>query len=121
MKTTEKIDIAMPLSPQISQEHGEDHAIMPGEFAGMYQTGFEAGYKRGRDAGYQQGLGESIAAIQHGPSNKAVTKAAVESETALKVGSRRMLLGMPCKRCRIYLYSGETQCPGCKQPAKVAS
>jgi hypothetical protein len=49
MKTSETTDIALPLSPQVSQGDG-DHAVMPGEFAGMYQAGFEAGYDPGREA-----------------------------------------------------------------------
>ena len=39
MKTNQQSDIALPLSPQVSQAGGEDHAVMPGEFAGMYQAG----------------------------------------------------------------------------------
>ena len=118
MKTSDKTDIALPLSVQFSQPHGEDHAVMPGEFAGMYQAGFDAGYEQGREAGYRQGLRESIAAVQQGPNNGAA-KAAIESKPAPKVGPRRMLLGMPCKNCRVYLLSDETHCPCCKQPRAV--
>jgi hypothetical protein len=74
MKTTDKTDIALPLSPQVSQGHGEDHGVMPGEFAGMYQAGLEAGYEQGREAGYQQGFNESIASVQQGPNNGAAAK-----------------------------------------------
>jgi hypothetical protein len=135
MKTNEKTDVALPLSPQVSQGHGEDHAAMPGEFAGMYQVGFEAGYEQGREAGYQQGFGEGRAAVQQGPSNGAATKQAIDGKPAPEVGPRldpvaekarvtggprRMLLGMPCQRCRVYLLSDETCCPCCKQPVRVA-
>jgi hypothetical protein len=117
MKTSETTDIALPLSPQVSQGDG-DHAVMPGEFAGMYQAGFEAGYDQGREAGYRQGLAESIAAVQQGPNGAAI-KTAV-GKPAPKVGPRRMLLGMPCPNCRVYLLSDETNCPCCKRPAKAA-
>ena len=110
MKTSEKTDIALPLSPATSQ--ADAHAVMPEEFAGMYQAGFECGYSSGRDAGYRQGLEEGYAAVHQRPKNgSAVTVA--EAKTAPKGGPRRMLLGMPCTQCKIYLYSGETHCPGC--------
>jgi hypothetical protein len=130
MKTNEKTDLALPLLLQISQEHGEDHAVMPGEFAGMYQAGFESGYKRGREAGYRQGFNEGTAAVHQGPDNGAAIKIALEGKPAPKVGppldpttrkarvsgaTRRMLLGMPCVRCRVYLLTEETHCPCCKQ------
>ena len=113
MKTKEQTDVALPLSLAIS--HGEDHAVMPGEFAGMYQAGFEAGYKSGKEAGYRQGFNESTAAVHQGPNGVAI-KAAVAGKPAPKLGPRRMLLGMPCERCRVYLLSEETHCPCCKQP-----
>jgi hypothetical protein len=115
MKTHKKSDITLPLPPQVSQGHGEDHAAMPGEFAGMYQSGFEAGYKNGKEAGYRQGFSESTAAVQQGPDNGAAVKSAVKGKPAPKVGPRRMLLGMPCVRCRVYLLSEETHCPCCKE------
>jgi hypothetical protein len=108
--------MALPLSPTISEQYGEDHVVMPGEFAGMYQAGFEAGYREGREAGYRQGFREDMAAAQQGPSNGAVTKSVIEGKPVPKVGPRRMLLGMPCERCRVYLLSDETSCPCCKQP-----
>jgi hypothetical protein len=81
----------------------------------MYQAGFEAGYKSGREAGYQQAFRESIAAVHQGP-NGASEATAVKGKPAPKLGLRRMLLGMPCKNCRVYLLSDETYCPCCKQP-----
>ena len=115
MKTTDKHDISLPLSRHVSQS--ESPALMPGEFAGMYQAGFEAGYEKGREAGYRQGFGESMAAVQEGPNNDnwAAQKSVVKGKPAPKPGPRRMLLGMPCERCRVYLMSDETCCPCCKQ------
>ncbi len=72
MKTNEKTDTALTLSPTISQ--GDDHGV----------------------------------------------KTAVEGKPAPKVGPRRMLLGMPCVRCRVYLLSEETHCPCCKQAVRTA-
>jgi hypothetical protein len=118
MKTNEKNDFGLPISPAISQ--GDDHGIMPGEFAGMYQAGFESGYKRGKEAGYREGFNESIAAVHQGPNNGAAIKIALGGKPAPKVGPRRMLLGMPCVRCRVYLLSDEMHCPCCKQPVKAA-
>ena len=114
MKTSEQTDIALPLSPEVSRRHGEDHAVMPGEFAGMYQAGFEAGYKSGKEAGYRQSSNESRAAVHQGPNGVAI-EAAVAGKPAPKFAPRRMLLGMPCERCRVYLLSEETHCPWCKQ------
>jgi hypothetical protein len=119
MKTSEQTEIALPLSPEVSHRHGEDHAVMPGEFAGMYQAGFDAGYESGKEAGYRQGFGEGIATVQQGPNNGAAVKSAVEGKPAPKIGPRRMLLGMPCERCRVYLLSEETDCPCCKQPVRT--
>jgi hypothetical protein len=118
MKTNEKTDTALTLSPTISQ--ADDHAAMPGEFAGMYQAGFESGYKRGREAGYRQGFNEGTAAVHQDPNNGAGIKIALEGKPAPKVGPRRMLLGMPCVRCRVYLLSDETYCPCCKQAVTAA-
>ena len=112
MKTTEDIDSASPLSPAIPEVH--DPHVMPGEFAGMYQAGFDAGYKSGKEAGYRESFNESRAAVHQGPNGVAI-KAAVAGKPAPKLGPRRMLLGMPCERCRVYLLSEETHCPWCKQ------
>jgi hypothetical protein len=116
MKTSEQTHTELPLTRQVPQKHGEDHAVMPGEFAGMYQTGFDAGYQQGREAGHRQGFREGIATVQQGPDNGAAVKSVVEGKPAPRVGPRRMLLGMPCKSCRVYLLSDETCCPCCKQP-----
>ena len=142
MKSTDKSDIALPLA---TAPQADDHVLMPAEFAGMYQAGFEAGYRSGREAGYQQGLSDGFrsktefaaqpAAIEktvEGDMHKlgaAVTPFPVEGQPATKNGPldpdtrklrvpgppRRMLLGMPCKTCRVYLMSDETHCPCCKQ------
>src|SRR4051812_37437353 len=109
MKTHEKTDIALELSPLVSQ-HSDHRAVMPGEFAGIYQAGFESGYEQGSEAGYRQGFREGFAAVQQGP-NEAAIKAAVAGNPAPKAGPRRMLLGMPCASCRVYLLTEETHCP----------
>jgi len=144
MKKTDQSDLALPLLPTAPQ--ADDHVLMPAEFAGMYQAGFEAGYRSGREAGYQQGLSDGFrsktesatqpAAIEKTVESDmhklgaAVTHFPVEGQPATKHGPldpdtrklrvpgppRRMLLGMPCKTCRVYLMSDETHCPCCKQP-----
>jgi len=149
MKTTDKSDIALPLLATAPQT--DDHALMPAEFAGMYQAGFEAGYRSGRETGYHQGLSDGFrsktesaaqpAAIEKmvdGDTHKAsvaVTRLPVEGQPATKNGPldpdtrklrvpgppRRMLLGMPCKTCRVYLMSDETHCPCCKQPVAAVA
>ena len=141
MKTNKKIDTVPPLTPEILR--GDE--LMPAEFAGMYQSGFEAGYKSGREAGYQQGFNDGhssnrefagqTAAIDKTlddvpKAHVAVTPLPVEGQPAPKHGPldpdtrkrvpgppRRMLLGMPCKQCRVYLMSDEKHCPCCKQKA----
>jgi hypothetical protein len=115
MKTIEKTN-----GTALAQEiNGDGISSMPGEFAGMYQAGFESGYSSGREAGYRQGLNEGIAAVHQGPSKGAVLATVQEGRPAPKGGPRRMLLGMPCAKCRVYLLSGETHCPCCKQAARV--
>jgi hypothetical protein len=99
--------------------NGDGVSSMPGEFAGMYQAGFESGYSNGREAGYRQGFREGFAAVHQGQAKDAAGATASAAKTALKGGPRRMLLGMPCARCRVYLLSEETHCPCCKQPARV--
>ena len=131
MKTIEKTDITLELA-QVSPL--DNHATMPEEFAGMYQAGYEAGAASGKEAGYRQGFGEGYAAAHLGKKNGAAldfdarelrvpgpgTAAAIEGKPAPKYGPRRMLLGMPCPNCRVYLLSEETRCPCCKQ-ARVAA
>ena len=118
MSTTENTDMALSLSPAISQGGGEAHGVMPGEFAGMYQAGFESGYKRGREAGYRQGFNKGIAAVHQSP-NGASEETVTKGKPAPNNGPRRILLGMPCAGCRVYLMRGETHCPCCKQPVKT--
>src|SRR5260370_40481559 len=118
MNTTEKNNMALPLSSAILHDDGEAHSFMPGEFAGMYQAGFEAGYKRGREAGYRQGFNEGTAAVQQSP-NGASDARAHEGRPAPNHGPRRILLVMPCATRRVYLMRGETHCPCCKQPVKT--
>ncbi len=116
MQTVEKTNgSALP-----QNSNGDGVSSMPGEFEGMYQAGFESGYEEGREAGYRQGLGESIAAVHQGPNNRAATKTAPEGKPTPKLGPRRMLLGMPCTTCRVYLLSDEIHCPCCKQPVRAA-
>lgn len=126
MNTNNQSDIRLPLSHPISP--ADDDAVMPGEFAGMYQAGFEAGYSKGKEAGHQQGFAEGYAAVHQGPNGAAFgpgaqkahasvgPKTAIEGKPAPKHGPRRMLLGMPCRVCRVYLMNDETHCPCCKQP-----
>jgi len=117
MNTTEETDMALPLSPASSHRNGEAHGVMPGE---LYQAGFEAGYQRGREAGFRQGFNKGSVAVQPIP-NGASEATASKGEPAPNNGPRRILLGMPCAGCRVYLMRGETHCPCCRQPVKRAS
>ena len=119
MKMQEQTNTALQLSPTISHGDGEAHSVMPSEFAGMYQVGFDSGYKRGREAGYRQGFNEGTAAVQQSP-NAASEETVTKGKPAPNNGPRRILLGMPCAGCRVYLMRGETHCPCCKQPVKTA-
>jgi hypothetical protein len=119
MKMQEQTNTALQLSPTISHGNGEAQSVMPSEFAGMYQAGFDSGYKRGREAGYRQGFNEGTAAVQQSP-NGASEETVTKGKPAPNNGPRRILLGMPCAGCRVYLMRGETHCPCCKQPVKTA-
>jgi hypothetical protein len=111
MKTIEKTNSAV----LAESSNGDGVSSMPGEFAGMYQAGFESGYSSGREAGYRQGFNEGIAAVHQEHAKDVEGATASAAKTALKGGPRRMLLGMPCAKCRVYLLSGETHCPCCKR------
>ena len=41
MKMQEQTNTALQLSPTISHGNGEAQSVMPSEFAGMYQAGFD--------------------------------------------------------------------------------
>ena len=112
MKTNVKTDTALPLALPVSKGDGLISS-MPEAFAGIYQAGFESGYSSGREAGYQKGFAEGYAGAHQGPSNGAAGTSAAETKTGPKSGPRRMLLGMPCQKCGIYLRSVETHCPSC--------
>lgn len=142
MKKTDQSDLALPLATALPQ--APDHALMPAEFAGMYQSGFEAGYKSGKEAGYQHGFHDGFsskqelagqpAAMNEKPNGGAhdrvaVTPLPVEGQPAAKHGPldpdtrhrvpgppRRMLLGLPCAKCRCCFDADETQCPLCGTP-----
>jgi hypothetical protein len=95
----------------ITNSNGHELNPVPGEFAGMYRAGYEAGYASGREMGFKEGY----AAVQQHSS--AVTPVA-GGKTASKPGPRRMLVGMPCPKCRIYLHTGDSTCPSCGLPQK---
>src|SRR5437016_7288358 len=108
MKTNEKTDTALPLALPVSKGDGLISS-MPEAFAGIYQAGFESGFSSGREAGFREGY----AAAHQGPNNGAAVTSAADAKTAPKGGPRRLLLGMPCQKCGIYLRSVETHCPSC--------
>lgn len=112
MDATNQSAITLPCS----RPHGEDHCVMPSGFGDLYHEGLEAGYKAGHEAGYEKGFVAGMAAVRQGPLNGAAPTAAVEGKPAPKTGPRRMLIGMPCKRCRVYLLSDDACCPCCRQP-----
>ena len=89
----------------LTPSNGHDFS---GEFASMYRAGYEAGYASGRELGFKEGY----AAVQH---SGAVTPVS-GGKPASWPGPRRMLLGMPCPKCRIYLHAGESTCPSCGLP-----
>ncbi len=81
---------------------------MPGGFAGNYQAGYEAGYASG-----QAGLRRGHAKANQNPNDNARV-ALVDVNTPAE--RKPLLLGMPCAKCRVYLYSEETRCPVCRSP-----
>jgi hypothetical protein len=97
---------------------GSDHDVppMPGEFAGLYQAGYEAGFASGHEAGYRQGLQagrlEGFAAGDRNQNGNPPATAAPESNSI----PRSRLFGLPCTKCRRLMYSDETRCPYCKAP-----
>jgi hypothetical protein len=128
MNTTEKTNgshrlalaypaIRIGVSHSAASDGNQDEpSLIPGEFLGPYRAGYQAGFISGQEAGFKEGY---VAAHQ-GPTNGAAVTSAAETKTAPKGGPRRMLLGMPCPKCRIYLHSEETRCPSCGQAVSVA-
>ena len=121
MNTTEKTNnshrlaLAYP-AVGIGVRHGaasdgnqDEPSPIPGKFLGQYRAGYEAGFVGGHEAGFKEGY----AAAHQGPTNGAAGTSAAETKTVPKGGLRRMLLGMPCPKCRVYLHDGETHCPSC--------
>ncbi len=116
MKTNEKTDIALPLTPKISPS--DDHDVMPGEFAGMYHAGYETGLASGRESGYRQGYEAGFEdGRRQDDAGSAAAAAAVENapEIVAEMGKVR-LFGLPCIKCRRLMYSDEARCAYCKAP-----
>jgi hypothetical protein len=111
MSNRDKTDVALLAAPNTQSSA---NAARPLELAA--QAEYEAGYKEGWEAGYREAFSKSIAAGQC--PNRALTRASKEGEPAPKTGLRRMLLGMPCRNCGVYLLSHETHCPCCRQLVK---
>jgi len=127
MSTTEKmIDSEILAHPS----NGYELSSMPEGFGALYQAAYESGYASGWDAGHRRGFAEGFAtAHKDAPNSAAVTltfegKPAPKNEPQdpdtqkLRVSGtpRRMLLGMPCPNCRVYLHIDERHCPTCKRP-----
>ena len=112
MKTNEKTDIARPLTPKISPS--DDHDVMPGEFADLYQAGYETGLASGRESAYRQGY---KAGFEDGRRQDDAGSAAANaaSEIVAEVGKSR-LFGLPCTKCRRLIYSDEARCAYCTAP-----
>jgi hypothetical protein len=112
MNANSKTDTALPMAVPVSADVASS---MPEAFVGVFLVGFEAGYSIGNDTGYRNGFAEGYAAAhKDAPVISAVTTA-FEGKPAPKHGPRRMLLGMPCPKCKVYLHTDETNCPSCKQ------
>jgi rubrerythrin len=100
--------------------NGHDLSPMPEGFGALYQAAYESGYAKGREAGHRQGFTESYAAAHQDVQQSAAVASAFEGKTAQKREPRRVLLGMPCEKCGVYLHSDEAYCPSCGLPRKAA-
>jgi hypothetical protein len=116
MKTSEKSTLALPLSSQVSQGHGEDHAVMPEEFAGIYQAGYETGLASGWESGYRKGY-EAGFGDSRSQRTDVGAPSAVENVPQTVAGMvKARLFGLPCIKCRRWMYSDEARCAYCKTP-----
>jgi len=100
MKMNEKTDTLLPLAPPISQ--GDE--AMPGEFAGMYQAGFEFGYSSGREAGFRQGY-QAGYGDGRGQGTSSLPAAAEKRATGMP---KTRLFALPCSQCRRFFLA--TRC-----------
>ena len=113
MKTSDKSNGSLRLA---EPANGHDHSSMLGEFAGLYQVGYEAGFASGRESGYRRGYEAGFEdGRRQGDDNGA--PAAVENAPANVAAMGKVrLFGLPCTKCRRLMFSDETKCPYCKAP-----
>ncbi len=110
MKTIEESNGSLTLA---QPTNGHDYSSISGEFAGLYQAGYEAGFAGGRESGYRRGY---EAGFEDG-RRQDYSASAVEN--ALEIGAgmgKARLFGLPCTKCRRLMYSDETSCAYCKAP-----
>jgi hypothetical protein len=116
MKTIEKSNGSLTLA---QPANGRNHTPMPGEFAGLYQDGYEAGCASGRESGYRQGYEAGFEdGRRQGDDNGAPAAVENATESAAGMGKSR-LFGLPCTECRRLMYSDEARCPYCKTPRAI--
>jgi hypothetical protein len=114
MKAHETITGSETLPPRTN---GNGHGVssMPEEFAELYQTGYEAGLASARELGYRQGYQAGFGdGRRQGDAGSTAAAAAVENTPP---GIRRArLFGLPCVKCKRFLYNDEERCPYCRTP-----
>jgi hypothetical protein len=113
MKSPERLP-PTEILPQRTNGIGDGIDSMPGEFAGLYQVGYEAGFASGRESGYRQGYEAGFGDGRRQRYDVAAP-AAVENAPETAVMKSR-LFGLPCTKCRRLMYSDEIRCPYCKAP-----
>lgn len=118
MKTGEKTNGGQASEVTLVPPNGHGVSSMPGDFAGPYQEGYEAGLASGRESGFRQGYQAGFGdGRRQGDTGSAAAAAAVENASEEPVGGmRKRLLALPCKKCRRFLYNDEMRCPHCKTP-----
>lgn len=119
MKTSEKTNGGQAVEATLAQPaNGHGVSPMPDEFAGLYQAGYEAGFASGRESGYRQGYQAGFGdGRRQGDVGSTAAPAAVENAPGNVAGmGKARLFGLPCTKCRRWMYSDETRCPYCKAP-----
>ena len=118
MKTIEKTSGSKALDLTMAQPTNANHdglSPMPEEFAGLFESGYDAGYTSGREAGYRRGYEAGYAdARKEGNAGADVAATAAEPKAAQACRSPLLLLGLPCPNCRIYSSAKEALCLWCK-------
>jgi hypothetical protein len=105
----------------------DELGALPTELGGIYRACYQAGQISGWEAGYRQGYQAGFGdGRRQGDAGSTATAAAVENTSGKPVSAMRAgtpkarLFGLPCIKCKRFLYNDEERCPYCRTPRQQA-